>query len=132
MGFKLVNAKIYARKPPRREELLHLLDAFERIEKPFVMHCKSGADRAGFAAALWMHIHEGQSIAEAQKQLAPKYLHLAWTKTGIVDHILDVYAAERANSGIDFRAWVETHYDQATLRASFAATPIKQRMKWLK
>ncbi|MEM8979541.1 MAG: tyrosine-protein phosphatase [Pseudomonadota bacterium] len=126
-GYELVNAKIYARKPARADEILHLLDVFERIEKPFLMHCKSGADRAGFAAALWLLEQEGAPLEVAQKQLAARYAHLSWTKTGIVDHILKLYGQDRGTGSLTFRAWVETKYDPKYAAESFAATPLWKR-----
>ena len=34
------------------------------------MHCKSGADRAGLASALWLLHVERRPVAEAMKQLS--------------------------------------------------------------
>ncbi|MEZ5714371.1 MAG: hypothetical protein R3D85_03855 [Paracoccaceae bacterium] len=38
-----------ARQAPERERILDLIALFRQLPKPFVMHCKSGADRASFA-----------------------------------------------------------------------------------
>jgi protein tyrosine phosphatase (PTP) superfamily phosphohydrolase (DUF442 family) len=52
LGLTLVNATLHARTAASRAEIQHLIAVFRKIEKPFVMHCKSGADRAGFASAI--------------------------------------------------------------------------------
>lgn len=123
----LVDAKIYARRPASKAEFLHLLDTFETIEKPFLMHCKSGADRAGLASALWLLVKEDAPLEVAQKQLAARFLHLSWTKTGIVDHILKLYGRDRGTSSMSFRTWIETQYDPTYAAESFEATPLWQR-----
>ena len=68
LGLKLVNCTLHARYAAPREDILAVIRAFREIEKPFVMHCKSGADRAGFASALYLHVIEGQPLAEARRR----------------------------------------------------------------
>ena len=65
-GIELVDFKLNSRKLPSREELLALDALFERLPKPFLMHCKSGADRAGFAAALYLLLRGDMPVEEAQ------------------------------------------------------------------
>lgn len=125
LGLTLEVAKIYARKPARRSEILTLIATMRRIEKPFVMHCKSGADRAGFAAVLYLVIIEKVPLAEARKHLALRYIHFDWTPTGVVDHILDLYEARNARAPIDMETWFATEYDHRAVAESFAA-----RKRW--
>lgn len=120
LGLKLVNAKIYARKAAGRDELLHLIDCFRTIEKPFLMHCKSGADRAGFASVLYLMVMEGKSLEEARKHLSVRYIHFKWTKTGIVDHIFDMYEGFNAHTPIRIEDWIATVYDKSEATRSFA------------
>lgn len=120
LGLTLEVAKIYARKPASRREIVALIDMLKRIDKPFVMHCKSGADRAGFAAVLYKVIVEGAPLAEARKQLALKFIHFDWTDTGVVDHIIDLFAARHAETGIDMETWFRTEYDATVVRDSWA------------
>ena len=120
LGLKLINHKLSARKLVGKKELLSLLDTFETIEKPFVMHCKSGADRAGLAAALYLLHIEGASIKEAKKQLSFKYIHLSHTQTGILDQILKAYAADTRDAPMPIRKWIEKRYDKKRLQNDFA------------
>lgn len=129
LGLKLYVAKIYARKAPRRAEVVHLIDTMRVIERPFVLHCKSGADRAGFASVLYRAIIEGVPVEEARKQLALKYIHLDWTATGIVDHIIDMYQARNAESPIGMEEWFRTEYDHKLANESFAARQAARRCR---
>ena len=108
-----------ARGLVQREVLLALLDSFETIERPLVMHCKSGADRAGLASALYLLHIEGATIAEAKKQLSFRYLHIRGSKTGILDHLLECYEADTAARPIPIRDWIESRYDRDQIIESF-------------
>lgn len=120
LGLRLVNSQMAARRAPRVKELTHLLDAFATIEKPFLMHCKSGADRTGLAAALYLLLYENMPLAEARKQLSFRYIHIKRTETGILDHFLDVYAARVAEGPIAIDDWIRSEYDPDALTASFS------------
>lgn len=120
LGLELVTVHMSARAAPSRERLLDVIAAFEEMERPFLMHCKSGADRTGLVAALYLMVHEGQSVAEARRQLSFRYLHIRKTSTGILDHFFDVYAARNAQEPIAIEEWIRTEYDRDALTESFA------------
>jgi len=125
IGLTLVNHALQARHLSDRAVLLALLDKFETIEHPFVMHCKSGADRAGLAAALYlMHIRD-VPIQVAKKQLAIKFIHFRSFQTGILDHMLEAYERDSAVSPMPIRDWIESRYDNAKLTAQFNAERAK-------
>ncbi|WP_232830769.1 tyrosine-protein phosphatase [Tropicimonas sp. IMCC34011] len=129
LGLRLVTAKIYARKAAKRREILKLVDTLKSIDKPFLLHCKSGADRAGFAAVLYRVIVEGVPLEEARSHLSLRYLHLKWTRTGIVDHILDVYEDRNAEAPIGLEEWFRTEYDPKAIEASFNERPRFRRAR---
>ncbi len=83
-----------SRDAPDKATILAAKAFFEGIEYPAVMHCKSGADRAGLAAALYLILHEGRPVAEAARQLSARYGHFRFAKTGILDAFFDRYLAE--------------------------------------
>ncbi|MFQ6548676.1 tyrosine-protein phosphatase [Aestuariibius sp. 2305UL40-4] len=120
-GIEMVDARLYARKPARQEELLTVIHHLRTLPKPFLLHCKSGADRAGFASALYLMAVEGRPVEEARRQLGLRYIHIRQTKTGILDHILDLYAAREGEMGIE--EWIRTEYDRDAIQASFDALP---------
>lgn len=119
LDLTLVNCNLHARKAASRDEILAVLNAFKSIEKPFVMHCKSGADRAGLASAMYLMCEMGTPVSEARAMLGVKYVHLKWSKTGVLDYILDCYEARNARDAIGFRAWIETEYDAAKIQTGF-------------
>ena len=49
LGLRLEHVSLAARRPSPRRQYMALFDMFDRLPRPFVMHCKSGADRAGIA-----------------------------------------------------------------------------------
>jgi hypothetical protein len=119
LGLELHVAKIYARRPAGREELLHLIGKMRTIPKPFVLHCKSGADRAGLAAVLYKLAIEGASIEEAQKHLSWRYVHLKSTQTGVVDYIVERWAKRHGETGIGIEEWIATEYDPGEVWEGF-------------
>lgn len=118
-GIALLDIELSARKLVPREQLQALIELMRKAERPMLMHCKSGSDRAGFAAVLYLGVIEGKPIAEARRQLHWKYLHLSSTDTGILDHVLDVYERDSAATGATLEEWIASSYDHETLTRSW-------------
>lgn len=120
-GITLANGRLYSNRAPTREEILAALALMEAAERPMLMHCKSGADRAGLASALYLLAH-GHDPAEAAAQFSWKHAHFRISRTGILDAFVATYARAHRDTGIGFRDWVETAYDSAALTERFART----------
>ena len=118
-GIAMVDMRLGARSLPRPDELLQLKTVFETIPRPFLMHCKSGADRAGFVAALYLMMIEGAPVEVAAKQLHWRFAHLKSTKTGVLDHFLRFYARERDRTGVALLDWIRDGYDPQEVTESF-------------
>lgn len=117
-GITPITVGMSARAAPRAETVLELLDVFEAIEKPFVMHCKSGADRTGLASVIYLYEFEKLPKDVAMKQLSARYWHFKWSKTGVLDLFLETYFKRHEETGISMRDWLLTEYDrEATDRA---------------
>lgn len=127
LGLRLVDVKLNATQAPARRRLIELLDAFETIERPFVMHCKSGADRTGLAAALYMMVHEGQSLAQARAQLSWRHIHFRSGEAGIMDEVLDAYEARLGRGPIPVADWIRTEYDPRRVARRFRARRRRRR-----
>lgn len=121
-GIQLVDFQMFSREIPSPEAVLEAKKLFDSIAYPALMHCKSGADRAGIMAVLYMHFRKGQSIQEALEMLSRKYLHIRQGKTGVLDFFFEAYLAEGAPKGLTFLQWVEAGYDRAAMKARFLKT----------
>lgn len=117
LGLTLIDFPLDSRDAPQKERVLRLLDMAETLDYPVLAHCKSGADRAGLFAAIFLHAVEGQPIDRAQRQLSLRFGHWRQSKTGILDFFLERYVAEA--KGKPFRQWIENDYDPAALKAAF-------------
>ncbi len=115
----MIDARMHSREPPSRDQILRAKELFDTIQYPALMHCKSGADRAGVMAVLYKHFSMKVPIADAVEQLSLKYLHIRQGKTGVIDFFFATYLAETKESGKAFLDWVNEDYDQAKVKAAF-------------
>ncbi|MBQ1542404.1 protein tyrosine phosphatase [Caulobacter sp. CCUG 60055] len=122
LGLKMVDFTITSREVPSRARVLGARDLFESIEYPALMHCKSGADRAGIMSVFYMHFRQGKPIREAMAELSLRYLHVKQGKTGVLDYVFERYLEEGEPAGQSFVEWVESDaYDPAKIKADFRA-----------
>jgi protein tyrosine/serine phosphatase len=119
LGMTLAEFVVRSRGAPDRETILNAKAFFDAIEYPAVLHCKSGADRAGFVAALYLVVSEGRPVSEALRQLSMRYGHFRFAKTGILDAFFERYLVEGEAKGIPFLEWVERIYDPERLEREF-------------
>jgi protein tyrosine phosphatase (PTP) superfamily phosphohydrolase (DUF442 family) len=122
LGIELVDLVLYSRAPPTRRRIHLLRETFQSIEYPALLHCKSGADRAGMAAALYRILHLEHPVEDALKELGWKYGHLKQARTGVQDFFLASYLAYKDHTPISFLAWVDTVYDEKAMKKQFRAT----------
>lgn len=121
LGMTMISAPLHSRSAPTRDAVQSLIAAFRSIDKPFLMHCKSGADRAGLASAIYLMVILGKDVNAARRMLSPRYIHLRFTKTGVLDLMLDHYDARNTASPISFEDWIDREYDADALQAAFDA-----------
>lgn len=119
LGLTFERLVLQSRAAPKPAGLREAIARLPALKPPILMHCKSGADRAGLGAALYLIIVEGASAATAKRQLSARYGHLRRAKTGILDAFLEAYEVEGEANGLDFARWVEEVYDPAALTAEF-------------
>jgi protein tyrosine/serine phosphatase len=101
-GVKMVSIKAYSRQMPRPKALREFKEVFENIEYPALIHCKSGADRAGLGSALYLHFMR-QIDPEKSNQLSFwPYGHIKGGRTGLIDHFFELYAkAKQKDPNLD-------------------------------
>jgi len=121
-GLELVDFVIASRDVPSAEKVLAARDLFDSVRYPALMHCKSGADRAGIMGVFYKHFRQGLTIREAICQLSPRYLHTRAGLTGVLDYIFERYLAEGEATGLSFVDWVSgPTYDPVAMKADFRA-----------
>lgn len=122
LGLQLFNLPMASRRAPKTEEIKAVWQLFDEMPKPILLHCKSGADRAGLIAAL-AQLHNGVPVSEAKRQLSFRFLHIKLAATGVLDAFLDAYETAQRDRSIGFEQWLEEDYDRAALQASFQSQP---------
>lgn len=118
-GITLIDFQVFSRDTPTKETIFAARDLFSSITYPALMHCKSGADRAGLMSVLYMHFRQGLPIAEAVEQLSLKYLHVKQGKTGMLDFFFQSYLDFAADTPVSFSEWVAHHYDRMAVKEAF-------------
>jgi protein tyrosine/serine phosphatase len=114
-----IDAPLESRGAPHRDRILRLAEIFRTMQTPALLHCKSGADRAGLASGLYLMLN-GANSADALRQLSWRYGHFSRSRTGILDAFFLRYA-EQAEGRIPFLDWVRDEYDEAALKRDFVA-----------
>ena len=84
LGMAFIDMALSSGRAPARETVLALAAALLAAPKPALVHCKSGADRAGFAAAVFLLL-EGAAVAVALGQLSVRHGHLRGSRAGVLD-----------------------------------------------
>jgi protein tyrosine/serine phosphatase len=118
-GIQLVDFQVFSREVPTAESVLQAKQLFDSIAYPALMHCKSGADRAGVMSVLYQHFRKGLPIDQALEQLSGKYLHVRHGKTGVLDDFFETYLAQGKPAGLSFEDWVSRGYDHKAMKARF-------------
>jgi uncharacterized protein (TIGR01244 family) len=121
-GIVMVNAPMGSREAPPKHRIHFAKQTFETIAYPALMHCKSGSDRAGIMAVLYLHFHRGMPIEQAIEQLSWKYLHVKAGKTGMLDFFFETYLQDNYARPMPFLQWVDEVYQPDEVRARFRAS----------
>lgn len=117
LGITQFDLPFESRGAPHKDRILNLANIYPTLEFPILIHCKSGADRAGLVAALVM-LFEHKSIEDAVSQLSWKYGHFKRAKTGILDEFF-IYYYQQTKGKVEFLTWVEQEYHEELLRKKF-------------
>jgi protein tyrosine/serine phosphatase len=118
-GIAFVDFPVKSRDTPAKETIHAAKRLFETIRYPALMHCKSGADRAGLMGVLYRLLHEQRPVEEAMEQLHWRYGHIRQAKVGMIDYFFEQYRAHNAATPTPFLDWVDRVYDPAVVKASF-------------
>jgi protein tyrosine phosphatase (PTP) superfamily phosphohydrolase (DUF442 family) len=96
LGLVHYDYPISAKRFVTRQQVAEILDIVRRAPKPLLVHCKSGADRAGLVSALFRYALAGASAAEADQQLSIVYGHFPYltSRSGAMDDSFWAYVRE--------------------------------------
>ncbi len=120
LGITLCHIPMSSRSLPDVENILKAKALLETAEYPILIHCKSGADRAGLLSVFYEHFIEHKPIEESLKQLSMKYGHFRWAETGKLDYFFDAFLTfQKENPDVAFIDWVTQHYDKPALNECF-------------
>jgi protein tyrosine/serine phosphatase len=120
-GLALANVRLRSRAAPSRAEFRAMRDLIETVEFPILIHCKSGADRAGLMAVMVSHLHDGKPVSEAVQQLSWRFGHVSAAETGVIDAVFERYLKAEQETGIAFWDWMENVYDAREVNGTFKA-----------
>ncbi len=119
LGLIHIDAPFESRGAPHKDRILRLAGIYQTMQEPALIHCKSGADRAGLASGLFL-LMNGGSAEDALRQLSWKFGHLNRSRTGILDAFFIRYALD-GEGRKPFLDWVREDYDEMGLRRDFVA-----------
>lgn len=102
----------------------NLIDTLRRLERPLLIHCKSGADRMGFVSVIYRHVIAGEPIERALDQLSLRYGHIKGSRTGVLDLFFQRYMEQNDGGALSFEDWLHTRYDQAEVNESYEKGPV--------
>ena len=122
LGLEHVYMPFESRGAPHRERILRFYEIWRGVKTPVLMHCKSGADRAGLAAGLVL-LFEGGTAADALAQLSLRFGHFRRSSSGILDAFFLRYRAQ-GEGRVPFLDWVRDEYDEEALRRDFQVSGI--------
>jgi protein tyrosine phosphatase (PTP) superfamily phosphohydrolase (DUF442 family) len=120
LGLIHIDMAFESRGAPHRDRILRFADIYANLQTPALMHCKSGADRAGLASGLAI-LFEGGTAEQALAQLSWRFGHFSRSRTGVLDAFFRLYQRE-AEGRVGFLDWVRSGYDEAGLRRDFRAS----------
>lgn len=106
LGVRLVHVPLTNHSLPRRALLVRLIEAIESSERPMLLHCRAGADRAGVGSVLAAMAIGGQDYASARRQLSVRYLHF----DPFPNHVGGVFARYESycsNRGTSTGGWTQ-------------------------
>ena len=86
-GVRLIDFPLSANRELTDRQIRNLVTLLRRSPKPLLIHCQSGSDRTGLAAALYGLAIAGRPADAASGQLSFAYGHFPWlwSRSGAVD-----------------------------------------------
>jgi protein tyrosine phosphatase (PTP) superfamily phosphohydrolase (DUF442 family) len=129
-GVAYYDLPMSATRRPTRAELLALIEALEAGPYPLLVHCKSGSDRTGLAAALYRLVVRGEAPSAARTSFSVWRGHVPWfgpehLHEPLIEYETHLRANGQAHTPERFRDWLTRHYEpEGRAGPAFRARPI--------
>lgn len=103
---------------PSNKRIGPLVELYDKVEEPILLHCTSGTHRSGVASAIWLMLKDNQEFDSAREQLSLRYGYFAperawysWRKGfPTIDQLIWNYGEHLDKQTITFRKWLaEVH-----------------------
>ena len=116
-GVEFITLNLKSRAIPSKEQINQIYNTLKNIQYPALIHCKSGSDRTGLVATLYLHLIKNVDLKEALKQLNfIPYGHIKYSKAGKIDWFFENYLKQKNISLIE---WVNNKMDREKLNQEF-------------
>lgn len=113
VGLTVIDFPLQSRRAPTRAQVLALAELYRSMRTPALIHCKSGADRTGFAAGVFL-LARGGTTNDVARHLSLRFGHLRGSRAGVLDAFFARFRDE--GEGVKpFLDWVRDDYDPAAL-----------------
>jgi len=115
LGIGHIDIRFPGIRLPSGDSLRRFVAALENSPKPILLHCRMGADRAGFGSVMAAMALGGEPYKKALAQMSMRYLHFDDNPTKIAG-LLQQYEAYCRSRSVgtggwhEFRAWVMNVY----------------------
>ncbi len=135
LGINLEDVSFSANRTPSATELRRLVEVLDRTEFPVLLHCRRGADRTGMASVIAVLLKSDTPLAEARRQLGPRYGHIPLSHTMVLDRFFDLYEAwlgkaGRTHDGETFRHWILNEYGRSAYSYAWVEwTPLQSAIR---
>ena len=110
LGIRMWNVPLVSARPITFEEISTTVDTFRKIDTPFVMHCKSGADRTALASGLYLAAIKEANISDITAMFSLRFAHMTWGKRNACMQTFLDYAKFSERRSVNFLTWAEQYY----------------------
>lgn len=102
-------------KANQQEEFRQLIELYDSVQTPVLVHCSTGTHRSGVASAIWLLTKENIDIEQAKNQLAWPYGYIHWERRlksyfqghQTIDAVVWEYEKAHKSLDISFRSWIK-------------------------
>ena len=126
-GLVHVDAPFESRGAPHKDRILRLAEIFRSVPEPILIHCKSGADRTGLAAGIWLLL-QGRPVEQAMAQLTLRHGHIRQGRPASSTPSSPAMPRTRGRRRSPSSTGLREDYDEAALRRDFTSQPWADRL----